>query len=242
VTRSGSFPSLPGSRLLGATIVATSLWAGTAETSSPEDGALPQVEFWSGGEAFRQIWSVYSGGSFAPFGSVREDGFRLRAVAGYSDYGTGAASFADLLAGYHKQLGPVTLKVLAGMTTANHNPDDPLSAPQGTGFGGKGVVEVWWNITDQVWASTDLSWASLHSLYSGRARLGWRLWPELSAGLEGGSAGTPDHDIARIGGFVRYEWASGELSVSGGLLIGGPGSHWEGPAGPFGTVSILTRF
>jgi hypothetical protein len=46
--------------------------------------------------------------------------------------------------------------------------------------------------------------------------------------------------VARAGGFFRYEWASGEVSVSGGVLTGG-----DGPAGhthPFGTVSVLTRF
>jgi len=200
------------------------------------------VEFWSGGEAFQHIWSIYTGASFAPFGSVREDGLRVRGIAGYGDYGNGTVVFADLLVGYHAQLGPLTLKVLAGVTAADRDPDHPGSMPQGAGLGAKGVVETWWNITDRVWTSTDLSWSSLHSVYSGRARLGWRLWPELSAGFEGGATGTLDRDIARIGGFVRYEWATGELSISGGLAIDGPASDWQGPPGAFGTVSVLSRF
>jgi hypothetical protein len=128
------------------------------------------------------------------------------------------------------------------LVETDHESDRPSSLPLGFEVGGKGVAEVWWNVTDQVWTSADLSWSSLHSEYGSRVRLGWRLWPELSSGIEGGSAGTIDHDIARFGGFLRYEWATGELSLSAGLAMDGPNSRWEGSTGPFGTISILTRF
>jgi hypothetical protein len=200
------------------------------------------MEVWAGAEAFHRVWSLYSGVMYAPFGSVREDGLRVRAVGGYGDHSTGTASFADLLLGYHKQLGPLTIKFLAGLTVADRDLDDPHSALQGSQLGGKVVLEAWWNITDRAWASADLSWGSLHAAYSSRVRLGWRLWPDLSAGLEGGAAGALDSDIARLGGFVRYEWATGEASLSGGLAVDGPHSDWEGSHGPFGTISVLTRF
>jgi hypothetical protein len=214
--------------------------AADAQTAPPEAQAEPRVEFWSGAEAFQHVWSIYSGASFAPFGSVREDGFRLRGVAGYSDYGSGTVTFADLLLGYHIQLGPLTLKALAGITATNHDPEGP--GARDAGLGGKAAIEAWWNITDRAWTSADLSWASLHSVYGARIRLGWRLWPELSAGIEGGSAGTPDRDIARLGGFVRYEWPSGELSISGGLAMDGPATHFDESAGAFGTISLMMRF
>ena len=51
-----------------------------------------------------------------------------------------------------------------------------------------------------------------------------------------------DHDIARFGGFLRYEWASGELSLSAGVAMDGPNSRWEETVGPFGTLSVLMRF
>lgn len=150
-------------------------WTPGAQAAPPEEQGPPRVEIWAGGEAFLGIWSLHTGTSFAPFGSIREDGLRLRAVGGYSDYGSGTVSFADLLVGYHVQFGPLTLKVFAGLTGAAHVPDEPIAAPQGFELGGKGVVEAWWNITDQVWTSADLSWASLRSVYSSRLRLGWRL-------------------------------------------------------------------
>jgi Cellulose biosynthesis protein BcsS len=216
----------------------------------PEAQGPPQVETWSGAEVFQRVWSVYGGATVAPFGGVQDDGFRLRGVLGYADYGRGVTAFGDLLIGYHKQLGPLTIKVFGGLTVTDHIPDPSEQFPplQGTEYGGKGVLEAWWNVTDQTWASADLSFGSTHMDYGGRIRLGWRLWPEPSAGLEGGSGGTAEPDLerdtTRVGGFLRYEWASGEVSISGGWAAEGSWSQWrerEDPA-PFGTVSILTRF
>jgi hypothetical protein len=132
---------------------------------------------WSGGEAFRQLWSVYGGAHWSPFGGIQEDGLRVRAVLGSADYGVGTAAFADVLLGYHKQLGPVTLKALGGITVTDRRARDPVLALEGTDVGGKGVLEAWWTITDQAWASADLSWGSAQMDYGGRVRLGWRLWP-----------------------------------------------------------------
>ncbi|HEY7551352.1 MAG TPA: cellulose biosynthesis protein BcsS [Hyphomicrobiaceae bacterium] len=215
----------------------------------------PRVETWSGVEVFPGIRSVYGGASWAPFGSIREDGFRLRGAAGYGAYGLGpgdsgkgTVAFGDVLVGYHKQLGSVTIKVFGGLTVLDYAPDaaEPWPALTGTEYGGKGVLEAWWNITDQAWASLDLSWASTHMDYGSRVRLGWRLLPDLSAGLEGGSGGTAEpgleHDTSRIGAFLRYEWATGEVSVSGGWAADGTWLEREWPPGPFGTVAVLTRF
>ena len=47
----------------------------------------------------------------------------------------------------------------------------------------------WWTIGERAWTSLDVSWGSLHDGYAGRGRLGWRLLPLLSVGLEAGAAG-----------------------------------------------------
>ncbi len=229
----------------------------SAQSATAESPAAPHFEVWSGAEAFHRVWSLYGGGMYAPFGSIREDGLRVRVAAGYAAYnytsprwtGTGTqalnfrgtASSVDLLGGYHKQLGPVTIKILAGLTIGEQNVDDP-EATTGTEAGGKAVLETWWNITDWAWTSVDVSWTTLHDIYGTRARLGWRLWPELSIGLEGAATGTWDYDTARVGGFARYEWASGEVSLSGGLSGDGPRSGRVDVHGPFATFSVLTRF
>jgi Cellulose biosynthesis protein BcsS len=229
-----------------------------AAAESPAQAVQPRFEMWTGAEVFQQVWSLYAGGSYAPFGSVREDGFRVRAVAGYGAYTYssprwtglatqivrfhGSTTFADLLAGYHQQLGSLTIKILGGLTVADRMADDPDASNQATRAGGKAIVETWWNVTDQVWASVDLSWSALDNVYGTRARVGWRWWPEFSVGLEGGAAGSFDYDTARLGGFVRYEWAAGELSVSGGVSGDGPSNRWVDVHGPFATVNVLTRF
>jgi hypothetical protein len=247
VAYSGSLIGRPAMRGIGAAAAVLALCAADAQAEEPDAPAPPRVEVWSGGEAFQDVWSVYSGATVAPFGGVRDDGFRLRSVLGYADYDKGVMTFGDLLIGYHMQLGPVTIKVFGGLTVADHIPDpsEPFPRLQGTEYGGKGVLEAWWNVTDQAWASADLSFGSTHMDYGGRIRLGWRLWPELSAGLEGGTGGTaepdPVRDTARIGGFLRYEWATGEVSISGGWAAEGTWLDRDGPA-PFGTVSLLTRF
>lgn len=232
--------------------------AGRADEGTPTIPALSRVEMWSGAEAFHHAWSLYGGATVAPFGSIQEDGFRLRAIGGFGTYsytsprwmGTsvqpvkfdGAVSFADLLIGYHRQVGPVTLKAFAGASFADHNLADPEAKVRGAGWGGKAVLEAWWTITDLAWASTDLSWGSLHHAYGSRVRLGWRLLPELSVGPEAGAAGNVDGDRVRAGGFVRYEWASGEVSLSGGMTHNGLNVRNSDPGGPFATFTLLARF
>jgi hypothetical protein len=183
---------------------------------------------------------------------VREDGARLRAVLGAGAYRGGKTAFGDVLIGYHKQVGPVTLRVFGGLAVAERWPTAATPLLSGTALGPKAVLETWWTVADQAWASADLSVAVPHLHiesgadpnrvdYNGRVRLGWRLWPELSVGFEGGALQSTVQDgSARAGGFLRYEWAGGEASVSGGVFVGGDGR--EGRVHPFATVSVLTRF
>jgi hypothetical protein len=83
---------------------------------------------------------------------------------------------------------------------------------------------------------------------SARGRLGWRFTPALSAGLEAGAGGNVEGDIARLGAFVRYEWAGGELAASGGVAndalladVGNPAAAADASV-PCATLSWLMRF
>jgi hypothetical protein len=251
--------ALAAAAVIAPTLVVHTAPVARAESPSPAPSAS-HLELWSGGEAFGAAWSVYAGGGWAPFGGVHEDGFRVRVVLGAGAQVSGAVSFGDLLFGYHKQLGAVTVKVFGGVTIAEHYPAEPESMLAGMVLGPKIVGETWWSITDRAWASADLSVAlpQMHADvdsadrdrvdYAGRIRLGWRLWPHLSIGLEGGAGGpmasslqtTWQHSMPRAGGFVRYEWGGGEVSISGGL-VGADGAD-TGFGHAFGTVSVLTRF
>jgi hypothetical protein len=236
---------------------------GAAACRAAADGVSQDGKFevWTGAEAFEQAWSLYSGATLAPFGSIREDGLRLRLVGGYGQYNyqsgpaqaavthRGTVSFAELLLGYHAQLGPVTWKVFGGGVVADNVlvPDDPGTDIKGVATGGKAVVETWWTINDRAWAALDLSWSSLHGAYATRGRLGWRLVPALSTGVELAAVGNRESVSTRAGAFLRYEWASGEISATGGVakdgLLDGLASARALQSGtPFATVTWLTRF
>ena len=81
-------------------------------------------ETWTGADATRNSWSLYSGLTIAPFGDIRKSGLRLRSVAGYGRYRyqgnllinrqveptvfRGTVSFAEALAGFQLNWGPLT--------------------------------------------------------------------------------------------------------------------------------------
>jgi len=238
---------------------------GPVPASEPAPVLSSQIEVWSGAQAFRDAWALYSGATVAPFGAIGADGVKLRAVGGYGAYsyvGTrataagpetvefkGSTTFADALVGYQKQLGPLTLKVFAGLMAAEHDltPDDPRTAMRGAGVGAKAVLEGLVDRLPERLVVPRPRLGSLHDSYSARLRFGWRVLPALSAGVEAGAAGNVECDIARAGVFLRYEWASGELAVSGGLsndkllhdLGGSDAAHANAP---YATVNWLTRF
>src|SRR5262245_1834532 len=81
--------------------------AAPPDTRGPLHPEVPHLEIWSGGEGYAEVWSAYAGASWAPFGNVREDGFRVRLVLGTGGYDGGSVAFGDVLIGYHKQIGPV---------------------------------------------------------------------------------------------------------------------------------------
>ena len=213
-----------------------------ASRAASAQPARPSAEAWVGAESFGRIWSLYTGTTMAPLGPLAADGVRLRAVAGYGDYRTGTVGFADLLVGYHAQLGTLTIKVFGGAMLANHDAVSPFSGLDGMGLGAKGVVETWWNVTDRIWLNTDLAYGTLHDTYMTRMRLGWRYTSQLSFGVEGGASGSLETDIARMGLVLRYEWAGGEVSASAGIAREGFDILWDDTTGAYATVSVLARF
>lgn len=116
-------------------------------------------EAWAGAEASDNLWLLYSGTTFAPFGNIRKDGLRLRFVGGYGEYrysgrrpalnpaytGYGdepmiltpsksfraSVQFAEALVGYQWQFGELTTKAFIGVSSINHDirPGDKFVIP-----------------------------------------------------------------------------------------------------------------
>ena len=108
---------------------------GAVATTIPDTAswARDRVDMWTGVEAFWNVWSIYSGGTFAPFGSLTANGFRLRATASLASYRyiarwfdpalnaaaplavQGRSTSLDMLAGYHWRIGSVTTRLPPSM-------------------------------------------------------------------------------------------------------------------------------
>ena len=217
--------------------------------------APPWREVWAGAEVVKHSWSAYSDVAVAPFGSIVEDGWRLRSVGGYGRYryeGTrriggrdtpttfqGTTSFTDLMLGYRLTLGPATLKAYAGGAAINHQvwPYDGGNQTTGLDYGFKGALEAWFNIASQAWTSHNGEWTTAHDTFAVRSKIGWRLLPDLSLGLEGGLMGNSSYDGGRGGGFLRHEWETGEISLSGGVT-----GDRAAPSDPYAAINWLSRF
>jgi len=246
------------SAVVGA-IIASAPPGAVAEDRGGPVAPAPWRETWGGAELMDNAWSIYLGQSFSLSEGIQSDGWRLRAVSGYGRYRyvvdrwdgvaivpvrhTGVTSFADILIGYHKGLGPLTLKALAGVHLDSHSvgPADPDLDLAGTVVGAKLVLESWLNITDAAWGSLDLSWTTGRDTGSARLRTGWRLLPSLSIGIEAQLHGDVALQSLRAGAFARYEWTAGEVSISGGAAET-RGESFRRDDGLYGTVNVLIRY
>lgn len=230
--------------ILGATRPAhansPSFWPGP-----PPSGSAYEV--WAGADVTAHSWSIYSGITWAPFGTLAQDGWRARMVGGYGHYRydghpmrfDGEVGFGDLLVGYHMGMGALTVKAFAGVALDSHSvsPFDPDNGVTGSATGVKATLETWLDLSPRTWSSLDLSWTSAHETYAGRLRLGYRLLPTLSVGVEAGAAGNSEYDGGRGGLFLRHEWSGGEISASAGAA----GDRSE-MTGAYGTLNVLQRF
>ncbi len=194
----------------------------------------------AGASASLNSWVAYSSSTFAPFGDLATDGFRVRLGSGYGRYhyatalpthgdcryGDGRASriqgrtsFSDILAGYQHTFGPLTVKGFAGVATdaQDLNMRDICNASQGLDYGAKGVFESWLNITPKAWAALDGGWTAAHSGYAAKLRIGYRIIGDLSVGIEGSASGNVAGKQTSSGVFARYEWSWGEAALSGGI-------------------------
>lgn len=243
--------------------------AGAADLVGPPQQKLGWAEVWSGADATRDVWVLYSGVTLAPWSDIREDGIRLRAGGGYGQYsyrGSKIApspcgsprfapcvyvpqefnvdvSFIDALVGYQKRFGELTAKAFVGVSGISHQFDvrDPNNEVIGAAVGARALIELWLNLGPQAWTSLDLGYTSAHETGSARWRAGWRIIPAVSIGPEVKYDTNAEDDATRAGAFLRYEWSGGEISASGGYAGVITGGDDQDPA-PYATLNVLTRF
>ena len=245
-----------GAAAFAAAILTSVLLPATADAEPRTAGlSAPSLEASAGADVTAHSWSLYSGLTSSFGGSLLENGWRMRLGGGYGEYSysstrwTGSAVvvvpfdgtvvFADALIGYQYQWRALTLKAFAG-AAAQHNSVTPIdieSSVRGSRIGAKGAVEAWLDIGTSAFAQLDVTYTTIYDTYGSRLRLGYRVTPQLSFGPEAGLNGNIDYESGRVGGFVRYEGALGEISVS----AGGAGDRSE-VTGGYATINALVRF
>ena len=212
-------------------------------------------EVWAGADVSSNVWLLYSGATVAPYGHIFSDGLRLRLSGGYGQYVytgirrgeansfTAQNTYGEALVGYLKRLGPLTAKGFLGIAVIDHQiaPFDPDNPVQGQKVGPKIAAEFWLNVGDASWTSLDLSWTSAHGTAAARLRAGYRVFRDVSLGLEGGINSNDLGEDARAGLFARYTLKHGEVSVSGGFA-GRFLDDAQAIRAPYATANWLTQF
>lgn len=229
----------------------------SAEVAAPP--AAAKVESWIGADLTRRYGSIWTGLTWAPFQSLDAPGWRLRAVTGAGLYAYdgwaitdgvpaparfhGRSLLGDALVGYQLQLGRLTLKPFAGIAIVQYavSPVDPVSQTTGWTVGPKLSLESWLWLSDDLWVAADGSWTTVHDTTSVKARSGYRVWGNLSAGLEASLLTDVNQEMRRAGLHLRYSWERGEVSlgagVTGASFVDAARSH-----APYVSVTLLGKF
>jgi hypothetical protein len=212
-------------------------------------------EIWAGADVSSHVWLLYSGATVAPYSNIFDDGLRLRVAGGYGGYTyvgqrrsqlvsfTAETAFAEALVGYLKRLGPLTAKAFVGIAAIEHDiaPFDLDNPVQGQAFGPKIATEFWLNMGPSAWSSMDLSWTSSHQTSAARMRTGYRVYGDVSLGLEGGLNANDLGEDVRAGLFGRHAWNGGEFSLAAGFA-GRFLEEAQSLQDPYATVNMLTQF
>jgi hypothetical protein len=229
------------------------LFAGAASAQSDSPGS----EVFTGFEASDNYASGYVGAGYAlGKAGLYEPGFRLRAVGAYGRYHydgalltdgayvpttfDGEDAFLSALVGYQFRPGRLIIKLFAGIEAEDQHivPHDPHNSVQGSELGLRLQEETWLDISPRLFLSADASYGTAFQEYCALARLGFRLGPRFSLGLEGGALGNEEYDAGRGGGFVRVNFRDTEFTLSGGFT----GNYLEDEPSSYVALGVYRSF
>lgn len=234
-----------------------------------EDPPVPKYgwrEVWTGADAMRDVWLIYTGVTLAPWSEhVHDPGWRLRAQTGYGEYDyvlnrggeqktyRGTVAYGDALVGYHWRAGDFIAKLFAGVSYIDHAvlPGASKGHLVGPEWGPKVAAELWLNIGDAQWTSLNVNFTTAHDTASLRWRYGFTLWDGLAAGPEvrldtNGGLYENYGDLfreyeGRAGLFATYTLDGYELTLAGGVAAYVKGLDTT-EVTPYGTINFLMPF
>ncbi len=92
-------------------------------------------------------------------------------------------------------------------------PRDPRNDVQGSEVSLRLLAENWIDLSPRVYLSADVAYGTAFQEYWGLARLGYRVTPRLSLGIEGGALGNEEYNTGRGGGFLRLHLRAAEITL-----------------------------
>jgi hypothetical protein len=196
-------------------------------------------------------WYAYLGGVTALQGQdiLSQSGFLGRASVGYGQYdynkpGTGNidgdVTDLDLMVGYGENFSGGRVSGYIGGDWINHDlsPDDPLADADGSRFGLKGQLEVWFSPADHFQGSALGSYSTAFDTYWSHFDVGYN-FGAVTIGPEVGLIGNDDYNEFRYGaqvGGIDLGFASTALHA------GVANSNRSGGDGGYGAVSFARNF
>ena len=193
----------------GLSFLGACLFAAAASAGSD----APRTETFTGFKASDNYSSGYVGGSYALSKTgLYEPGFRLRAVGAYGRYhygGTlpgddgevpvtfdGEDAFLSALVGYQFRPGRLIVKLFAGIEAEDQHivPHDPHNSVQGREWASGCRPRPGSTSRPAFFSPPTPAYGTAFQEYCSLARLGLRVRPRLSLGLEGGALGNEEYD------------------------------------------------
>ncbi|MCF6198454.1 MAG: cellulose biosynthesis protein BcsS [Hyphomicrobiaceae bacterium] len=221
--------------------------------------ADPTGEIFTGGNFTKNAWISWAGAvkSFAPGfsnspfsgkASLYDEGWRLRVLGAYGQYGlitdgeanTATPQLFEITPGYQFKSGPLISKVYLGLHGEQHklNLPDPNSTLRDMGFGVKFISENWLDLPQNSFASLDASFSTLNTSYQGMLRVGSAKYVErLTLGPEAQVVGNGEYYQLRVGAFARWKLGNGQIEASAGMA-----RNYDKNTTPYFSASWLKRF
>jgi hypothetical protein len=195
----------------------------------PVPGSINWLYAWSGLGVSNSSTGGYIG-ALAPLnGNLATDGiaFRFDFAGTRYDYTNSFAPFAgtridttsgSVMAGYRKQFGESWLGGYVGGAYESHDNPDPGAVMRGTQTGAKVLGEYYTPLGSQFESNGLAFFSSPFSTYFADAKVGYKVVNNIVVGPEGSVFRDTAYSEARLGGYVGFKTAAGQIDLAAGYV------------------------
>ena len=214
-----------------------------------------KADFFGGIDAAKATTFVWMGATYAPFGTLGDDGWRVRVIGGAGKYSHNTSvapggindAFAfsgELLGGYRKAFADVLgHTIYAGVFAGLHYEDqilvydDPGNPARGSDAGFKASLELYSRVRQHFIVTAFGSVSTVHEKYYAKTSLLYELNETWSLGGEIAAMGDARHKEQRAGLAGSLSWQKKIFTLSAGML-----DNSERGDGTYLTLSVYSPF